>query len=35
MTTTSTKTDKLQAAHDKLQEAVESIVSGDDWQKMF
>ena len=30
-----TKTDRLQAAHDKLTAAVESIVTGDDWQKML
>ena len=27
--------DKLQAAHDKLQDAVAEIVSGDDWQRML
>ena len=27
--------DKLKAAHDKLQAAVEEIVSGDDWQRML
>ena len=28
-------TDKLRAAHDKLQEAVQSIVTGEDWQRML
>lgn len=28
------KNDKPQAAHEKLQSAVEEIVSGDDWQRM-
>lgn len=32
---TENRNDKLRAAHDKLQAAVESIVSGDDWQKML
>jgi N-terminal domain of anti-restriction factor ArdC len=27
--------DKLQAAHDKLQEAVAEIVSGDEWKRML
>lgn len=27
--------DKLKAAHDKLQEAVDEIVTGDDWQWML
>ena len=27
--------DKLKAAHDKLQAAVEAIVSGDEWQRML
>ena len=27
--------DKLRAAHDKLQEAVAEIVSGDDWKRML
>lgn len=27
--------DKLKAAHDKLQAAVEEIVTGDDWQRML
>ena len=35
MTQTATRTDRLKAAHDKLTEAVESIVSGDDWQRML
>lgn len=35
MSKTSTRTDKLQAAHERLQEAVEQIVSGDDWQRML
>ena len=30
-----TKTDNLRAAHDKLQEAVAEIVSGDDWKRML
>lgn len=30
-----TKVDKLKQAHDRLTEAVESIVTGDDWQKML
>ena len=29
------KTDKLQQAHERLTQAVESIVSGDDWQRML
>lgn len=28
-----TRNDKLRAAHDKLQDAVEEIVSGDDWKQ--
>ncbi len=32
---TQTKTDKLKEAHDRLTQAVESIVSGDDWQRML
>ena len=32
---TATRTNKLQAAHERLQQAVESIVSGDDWQRML
>lgn len=27
--------DKLRAAHDKLQDAVAEIVSGDDWKRML
>jgi antirestriction protein ArdC len=30
-----TRTDRLKAAHQKLQEAVQSIVTGDDWQRML
>ncbi len=29
-----TKPDRLKQAHDRLTHAVESIVSGDDWQRM-
>ena len=32
---TASRNDKLQAAHERLQQAVESIVSGDDWQRML
>ena len=32
---TETRNEKLQAAHDKLQEAVSEIVSGEDWKRMF
>jgi antirestriction protein ArdC len=32
---TATRTDRLKAAHEKLQHAVESIVTGDDWQRML
>ena len=32
---TQARTDRLRTAHDKLTEAVESIVSGDDWQRML
>ncbi|MGI8775320.1 MAG: hypothetical protein ACR2KQ_09985 [Actinomycetota bacterium] len=32
---TATKPDRLQEAHDRLTQAVESIVSGDDWQRML
>ena len=32
---TETRKDKLRAAHDKLQEAVAEIVSGDDWKRML
>lgn len=35
MSQSATRTDRLQAAHDKLQKAVESIVSGEDWQRML
>jgi hypothetical protein len=35
MAQTATRTDKLKAAHERLQQAVESIVSGDDWQRML
>jgi len=28
---TKARTDRLQAAHEKLQEAVQSIVTGEDW----
>ena len=35
MSQTEARTDRLKAAHDKLQAAVESIVSGDDWQRML
>jgi antirestriction protein ArdC len=34
-TKTETRTDKLRAAHDKLQEAVAEIASGDDWKRML
>lgn len=30
-----TRTDKLQAAHERLAQAVEAIVSGDDWKRML
>ena len=33
--TKSTKPDRLKEAHERLTEAVESIVSGDDWQRML
>lgn len=32
---TETRTDKLRAAHDKLQKAVAEITSGDDWKRML
>jgi antirestriction protein ArdC len=32
---TLTRADRLRAAHEKLQEAVESIVTGEDWQRML
>ncbi len=35
MSQTEARTDRLKAAHDKLQAAVESIVSADDWQRML
>ena len=35
MTKTETRSDKLQAAHEKLQQAVAEIVSGDDWKQML
>ena len=35
MSQTTTRRDKLKAAHDKLVEAVSSIVSGEDWQRML
>ncbi len=35
MTKTETRNDKLKAAHDKLQQAVAEIASGDDWQRML
>ena len=35
MTKTEPGNDKLRAAHDKLQDAVTEIVSGDDWQRML
>ena len=34
-TKTETRTDKLRAAHDKLQAAVAEIISGDDWKRML
>jgi hypothetical protein len=34
MPATAAKPDKLQAAHDKLQQAVAEIASGEDWQRM-
>lgn len=34
MTRTEKQIDKLKAAHDRLLEAVESIVTGEDWQGM-
>jgi hypothetical protein len=30
-----TRNDKLQEAHERLTEAVESIASGDDWKRML
>lgn len=35
MAKTAVRTDKLQAAHERLTQAVEAIVSGDDWQRML
>ena len=35
MPDTATRGDRLKAAHDKLQSAVEEIVSGDDWKRML
>ncbi len=35
MTKTETRNDRLQAAHDKLQQAVAEIASGDDWKRML
>jgi antirestriction protein ArdC len=35
MTKTEARSDKLRAAHDRLTKAVESIVTGDDWQRML
>ena len=35
MPRTATKPDKLQEAHERLTQAVESIVSGEDWQRML
>jgi antirestriction protein ArdC len=32
---TASRTDRLKAAHDRLQEAVESIVTGEDWARML
>lgn len=32
---TTTKLDRLKQAHDRLTQAVKSIVSGDDWQRML
>ena len=34
-TKTESRSDKLRAAHDKLQQAVAEIASGDDWQRML
>ena len=34
-TKTATRTDKVQAAHERLTQAVEAIVSGDDWKRML
>lgn len=35
MSASITRTDRLKAAHAKLQEAVECIVTGEDWQRML
>ena len=35
MSQTGTRTDRLKAAHEKLSQAIESIVTGDDWQRML
>lgn len=35
MPKTANQMDRLQAAHDKLTQAIESIVSGDDWKRML
>ena len=35
MSKTSTKPDRLAEAHERLVQAVESIVTGDDWQRML
>ncbi len=35
MTKTEPRSDKLRAAHDKLTQAVESIVTGEDWKRML
>lgn len=35
MASTTTKPDRLQAAHDRLTQAVESLVTGEDWQRML
>lgn len=35
MTNTQNRNDKLRAAHEKLQEAVAEIASGDDWKRML
>ncbi len=34
-TKTENQSDKFKAAHDKLQEAVAEIASGDDWKRML
>ena len=34
-TKTESRSDKLRATHDKLQDAVAEIVSGDDWKRML